>query len=103
MDRTRRLDRPRRGRLTHFFGGSPIGVLTRLVILSFVVGLVLSVLDIHPVELIQWVRSRFDYIVSLGFETVEKAGRYFLLGAVIVFPIWLVVRIVKVASRGAWR
>lgn len=100
---TERLDRPRRGWLTHFFGGSPLGVLTRLVILSFVVGLVLSVLDLHPVQLVEWVRARFDYILSLGFEAVEKAGRYFLLGAVIVFPIWLIARILKLASRGGRR
>ena len=36
----------------------------------------------------------------MGFEAVEKAVRYFLLGAVIVFPIWLVVRLFKFAGRG---
>jgi hypothetical protein len=30
---------------------------------------------------------------------VEKAFRYFLLGAVIVFPVWLVVRVLKSLGR----
>ena len=35
----------------------------------------------------------------MGFAAVEKAFRYFLLGAVIVFPIWLVMRVFKVFGR----
>jgi uncharacterized protein DUF6460 len=36
----------------------------------------------------------------MGFAAVEKALRYFLLGAVIVFPVWLVMRVLKVVGRG---
>jgi hypothetical protein len=35
----------------------------------------------------------------LGFDSIEWIFRYFLLGAVIVFPIWLVVRLLKVGRR----
>jgi hypothetical protein len=35
----------------------------------------------------------------MGFAAVEKAFRYFLLGAVIVFPVWLVMRVLKVVGR----
>ncbi|MNC98718.1 hypothetical protein D3C83_167690 [compost metagenome] len=35
----------------------------------------------------------------MGFAAVEKAFRYFLLGAVIVFPVWLVMRVVKSLGR----
>ena len=35
----------------------------------------------------------------MGFAAVEKAFRYFLLGAVIVFPVWLVMRLLKFAGR----
>jgi hypothetical protein len=35
----------------------------------------------------------------MGFAAVEKAFRYFLLGAVIVFPVWLVVRVLKSLGR----
>ena len=36
----------------------------------------------------------------MGFAAVEKAFRYFLLGAVIVFPVWLVMRLLKSLGRG---
>jgi hypothetical protein len=35
----------------------------------------------------------------MGFEVVEKALRYFLLGAVIVFPVWLIARALKLIGR----
>jgi hypothetical protein len=37
----------------------------------------------------------------MGFTAIEKAFRYFLLGAVIVFPVWLVVRVLKWAGRSS--
>jgi hypothetical protein len=37
----------------------------------------------------------------MGFTAIEKAARYFLLGAVIVFPVWLVMRLLKVMGRGS--
>ena len=36
----------------------------------------------------------------MGFAAIEKGARYFLLGAVIVFPIWFIARLVKVMGRG---
>ena len=37
---------------------------------------------------------------DMGFDAVEWALRYFLLGAVVVFPIWLIARIIKMAGKG---
>ncbi|HEU4476528.1 MAG TPA: DUF6460 domain-containing protein [Methyloceanibacter sp.] len=34
----------------------------------------------------------------MGFAAIEKGFRYFVLGAVIVFPVWLVVRLLKFAG-----
>ena len=36
---------------------------------------------------------------DMGFEAIEWALRYFLLGAVIVFPIWLISRVMKFMGR----
>jgi hypothetical protein len=87
------------GRLTRFLGDSPLRVAFKLLVLSFVVGLVLATLDIHPVELWAWAERLVLRIWHMGFEAVERAGRYFLLGALIVVPLFLVVRLVKFAGR----
>lgn len=81
--------------LTRFFGGSPAMVLVRLVVLSIVVGVILASLGLDPRNLLQsltdLVRNLFDY----GFDTIESLWRYFLLGAVIVVPLWLLLRIMR--------
>jgi hypothetical protein len=35
----------------------------------------------------------------MGFGAVERLVRYVLLGAAIVIPVWLVIRIVSLAQR----
>jgi hypothetical protein len=76
-----------------FFGDSVAGTLIRLVLLSVVVGIVFSVLGITPLNLIERMQHLVRNIMNLGFDAVGWAVQYFLLGAVIVFPIWFLVRL----------
>jgi hypothetical protein len=85
--------------MERFFGGNPALVLLRLIIVSLIVGVVLAALGFSPYEIIDSIARLVERIYNLGFEAIEKAVRYFLLGAVIVFPIWLVVRLFKFAGR----
>jgi len=81
--------------LTRFFGGSPAMVLVRLVILCVVVGIILAALGIDPRNIFD---SLVDFVVSifdLGFGTMERVWRYFLLGAVVVIPLWLLMRLLS--------
>ena len=81
--------------MERFFGGNPALVLVRLAILSLIVGVVLAALGFSPFEIIDSLRRLVERIYDMGFAAVEKAFRYFLLGAVIVFPVWLVMRVLK--------
>ncbi len=58
----------RYGATERVLGGSPMGVLVRLVVMSFVVGLILTMLDINPNDIINWVDQRFRALTNLGFE-----------------------------------
>ena len=89
--------------MDRFFGGNPALVLLRLAILSLIVGVVLAALGFSPFELIDSLRRLVERIYDMGFAAVEKAFRYFLLGAVIVFPVWLVTRLLKSLGRGRQR
>ena len=75
------------------FGGNPIGVLIRLVAISIVVGIVLSALGLSPAELLSRLELLVRRLYDMGFGWVDWLFRYFLLGAVIVFPVWLVARL----------
>jgi hypothetical protein len=65
----------------------------RLVLLSIVVGVVLSVLQIRPTEIFSYLKRLVDWVYSLGFGAIEWAVQYFLVGAMIVVPIWLISRL----------
>ena len=81
-----------------FFGDSVGGTLIRLVLLSVVVGVVFSALGITPFNLIERLQHLIRNITDMGLDAFNWAFKYFLLGAVIVFPIWFVVRLL--GSRG---
>ena len=78
-----------------FFGDSIAGTLIRLVVLSVVVGVVFAALGITPVNLIERLEHLIRNVMNMGFEAFNWAFKYFLLGAVIVFPIWFLVRLFR--------
>ncbi len=81
--------------LTRLFGGPPLAVLLKLVVLSVIVGVVLSALGLSPYDIVDSFIDLVVRIYEMGFDAIELALRYFLLGAVIVFPIWLISRLLK--------
>jgi hypothetical protein len=85
--------------LTRFLGGTPLAVLARLVLLSILIGVILAAFGLDPYNIIDSVRRLIVRIWEMGFDAIEWLWRYFLLGAVIVVPIWLVVRLVN-APKG---
>jgi hypothetical protein len=87
------------GSVSRFLGGSPLGVLARLVLLSILIGVILSALGLDPFNILHSVERLLRAIWDMGFDAVRWLWRYFLLGAVIVIPIWLIVRLVN-APRG---
>jgi len=76
-----------------FFGDSIAATLIRLVLLSVVVGIVFSALGITPFNLIDRLEHLLRNVMNMGWDAFNWAFRFFLLGAVIVFPVWFVVRL----------
>ena len=79
-------------------GGSPISVLTRLLVLSFFVGIMLWVFGIDPVNL--W--YNFGETVREVWENIGDFARwgikYVALGAIVVLPLWIIFRILRVMT-----
>jgi hypothetical protein len=81
--------------VNRFFGGSPVSVLVRLVLLSILVGVILSAIGLDPFDIWRSFERLVRSIWNMGWDAIDWAWRYFLLGAVIVVPIWLLVRLTK--------
>lgn len=76
-----------------FLGGSPLGVIIRLVLISIAVGVVMSVLGIDLNNFFDRINTLLRNIYDLGFGAIEWVLQYFLLGAIVVVPIWLLTRL----------
>jgi hypothetical protein len=85
--------------VTKVFGGTPLAVLGRLILLSILVGVILSALGLDPFDIIHSIERLIRSIWNMGFDAFRWLWRYFLLGAVIVIPIWILMRLFN-APRG---
>lgn len=82
-----------------FLGGSVLGVTIRLVLLSIVVGVILTALGITPENFFYQINVLLRRIYDLGFGAIESVLQYLVLGAMVVVPIWLIARLIKTAGR----
>ncbi len=82
-----------------FVGGSPAMVAVRLIVVSFVVGIVLETLGFDPATLFTEVTRGVRRIVELGFADISQVGRILLTGAMVVVPVWLVLRLLDSSRR----
>lgn len=86
-------------RVNRFLGGSPLSVAIRLVLISVAVGIVLSWLSWSPADVLAWIGDFFDWLWVSVFGSLERAVDYFILGAAIVVPIFLISRLLKLGRR----
>ncbi len=64
--------------------------LIKVLLFSFVVGVLLSFFEIDPKQLLANFGETVQSIFSVVASVVEWAVKYVLLGAVVVVPIWLI-------------
>jgi len=79
--------------VARFFGGSPMTVLVRLILVSFVVGFLLETLGFDPGALLRHALRAARHIIEFGLTDVRQFARILLTGAMVVVPVWLVLRL----------
>ena len=85
--------------LNRFLGGSPLAVIGKLILLSILIGVVLSALGLDPWNVVESIRRLVRTVWDMGFDAVRWLWQYFLLGAVVVIPIWLILRLIRAPSE----
>lgn len=80
-------------KVNRFLGDTPARTAVKLLVISLVVGIIMSALGLTPVDV--WYRfiDFIDRIYQLGFRAFERFGEYLLYGAVIVVPVFLLMRL----------
>jgi len=82
-----------------FLGGSPSSVTIRLIVISLIVGAAMVFFDLTPRDVIDSFRRLIDSILGSGLESLRTILVYIAYGAIIVVPIFLVVRLIRM-GRG---
>ncbi len=85
-----------------------MAVLLRLAFVSLLVGALMAWLDIDALVLLSWIEQTVSRLWATGFDALRQLGRYFLAGAALVVPVWLVARLFSVGDArprpsGRWR
>lgn len=78
-----------------FIGGSVFGVLVRLLLVSLIVGIGLSLLGVTPRNFFYVIDDVFRSIYDFLYVWSDWILGYIALGAMLVVPIWLVLRLLR--------
>lgn len=97
MDKRETNQRP--GWAESFLGGSPGRVVVRLILMSLLVGFLMSIFGISPEGIFRAIEGFINSIFDNGFEVLRSAFAYVLTGAVIVLPIWFLGRLMSAGRR----
>lgn len=95
-DRPDPLNRPpRRGVVQRFLGGSVAGTAVKLVVVSVLVGMAMRFFGWSPRDVLWAVEEALRDLWNTGFAALDNLAGYFLLGAAVVVPAFLVLRLLS--------
>lgn len=81
--------------ITRFLGDSPMRVAIKLIVVSFLVGIVMATFGWSPWDVFYRIEDFFVGLWNMGFDAIYRFGTYFLLGAAVVVPIFIILRILS--------
>lgn len=79
--------------LTRFLGDTPLRIFLKLLVVSFLVGIVMSYFGWSPYDVFYQMRDFVLQIWNMGFKAIDRFMGYFLLGAAVVVPAFVVLRL----------
>lgn len=81
--------------LTRFLGDTPLRVFIKLLVISFLVGIVMHAFGWSPFDVLYGIRDFFLDIWHMGFRAIDRFLGYLLLGAAIVVPAFIILRLLS--------
>jgi len=81
--------------LSRVLGDSPIRVIVKLLVVSLIVGMVMSAFGWSPFDVFDRIRDFVLHLWNMGFAAIDRFLDYILLGAAIVVPAFIILRILS--------
>jgi hypothetical protein len=82
-----------------FLGGSPGSVILRLLVLSLIVGAAMVYFNLTPRDVVDALRRLFDGLIGSGVESLRTVLVYIGYGAMVVVPIFIILRLLRMMRR----
>ena len=79
--------------VNRFLGDTPGRTIIKLLVVCLIVGFVLAIFGFTPNNIVDNIRYYFLDLWYNGFKALGQLGDYLLLGAIVVIPIFLVLRL----------
>ncbi|TCD16546.1 DUF6460 domain-containing protein [Oricola cellulosilytica] len=86
-------------RVNAFLGDTVFRTIVKLIVVSVLVGMVMNVFEIYPMDLLFAVR---DFAVNLwekGWAALGRFGDWLILGAMVVIPVFILMRLLNYGRR----
>lgn len=82
-------------KVTQFLGDTPGRTAVKLVVISLVVGIIMSATGFTPIDVWYAFTDFLERLWELGFAAFGRFGEYLVYGAMVVVPIFLIMRFLK--------
>lgn len=81
--------------INRFLGDTPLRVAIKLIVVSVAAGFLMSVFGWYPDDILNAIRNFVLDLWHGGFAALGRVGDYLLLGAVIVIPVFILIRLLS--------
>lgn len=81
--------------VNRFLGDTPGRVLVKLILISLIVGVVMSAFNWSPYDVLWGIRDFVLRLWNMGFSAFSRFADYLILGAAIVIPAFILLRILN--------
>lgn len=78
-----------------FLGDTPGRTAIKLVVISLIVGFLMAIFGVDPGDIVYGIRNFVLDIWHSGFAALGKVGDYLLLGATVVVPVFVILRLLS--------
>lgn len=82
-------------RVQRILGDSPVRIVLKLAVVSFLVGILMSAFGWTPLDVWDKARDAVLDVWRMGFSAFDRLAGYLLLGAAIVVPAYIVIRLLS--------
>ncbi len=81
--------------MNRFLGDTPMRVAIKLIVISFLVGIVMATFGWSPWDVFYRIEDFFVGLWNMGFDAIYRFWGYLVLGAAVVIPVFIVLRVVS--------